>query len=161
MKPSHRKKRRAKLTPKKLAEFLDLLSTNGNVTLSAETCNLARRTLYDLRTTDEQFAQAWEDAMSMAADYLEAEARRRAVEGWEEPVYYQGDEVGYVRKYSDTLLIFLLKGANPEKYRERSSTELSGPGGAPLLQGMVQIYLPSNGRDQLEAGEELAAVEPS
>src|SRR5690606_4631594 len=83
-------KRRAKLTPKKLAEFLDRLSQNGNVTVSAETCNLARRTLYDLRSSDPEFAQAWDDAMVMAADYLEQEARRRAVEGWDEPVFYQG-----------------------------------------------------------------------
>jgi hypothetical protein len=31
-----------------------------------------------------------------------------------------------VRKYSDTLLIFLLKGARPAKYRERQQVEVSG-----------------------------------
>ena len=49
---------------------------------------------------------------------LEPEAIRRAVEGVEKPVYQGGELVGYVREYSDTLLIFLLKGGKPHKYRE-------------------------------------------
>ena len=69
-------------------------------------------------------------------DRLEAEARRRAIEGIEKPVFYKGkmcyrDEVDpatgerrgtgeplLIRKSSDVLLMFLLKGARPEKYRE-------------------------------------------
>ena len=43
-------------------------------------------------------------------------------------MYYKGDEVGYVRKYSDSLTMFLLKAHRPDKYRERSEVknELSG-----------------------------------
>ncbi len=56
----------------------------------------------------------------MAADVLEAEAHRRAVEGVEEPVgWYKGVAGGTVRRYSDVLLMFLTKGALPERYRER------------------------------------------
>lgn len=168
MKPTHRKKRRTKPTPKKLAAFLTHLAQTGNVTLSADMTNLERTRLYELRNTEPEFAAAWEAALDEAADLLEAEARRRAIEGVEQKKFHKDEpildpETGeqYVeRAYSDTLLIFLLKGARPEKYRERSSTELSGPGGQPLMQGMVQIYLPSNGRDQLEAPE-ADAVEPS
>ena len=54
----------------------------------------------------------------MATDTLEMEARRRASLGVEEPVYYQGQVVGYVRKYSDVLLMFLLKAQRPEKFRD-------------------------------------------
>ena len=46
------------------------------------------------------------------------------------PVYYQGKEVGQIRKFSDTLLIFLLKGARPETYRERH--EHTGKHGGPI-----------------------------
>ncbi len=75
---------------------------------------------------------AWEEAREEAADHLEDEARRRAVDGWDEPVYGSGGtgvgtvEVGTIRKYDSTLLIFLLKGARPEKYRERFDAKLSG-----------------------------------
>jgi hypothetical protein len=34
-------------------------------------------------------------------------------------VFYQGQMCATVRKYSDTLLIFLLKGRKPERYREQ------------------------------------------
>lgn len=139
-------RRRAKLTTKKLGQFLEQLSTNGNVTVSAEACNLARRTLYDLRSTDPEFAAAWDAAMEQAADHLEAEARRRAVDGWDEPVFYQGEQAGLVRKFSDTLLIFLLKGARPEKFRDRQQHEHTGPGGEPLPAAQVHVYLPDNRR---------------
>jgi hypothetical protein len=46
-----------------------------------------------------------------AADVLLAEARRRAIEGVEEPIMHQGQVVTTVRRYSDLLLIFLLKSA--------------------------------------------------
>ncbi len=53
-------------------------------------------------------------------DILEAEAFRRAVEGVEKPVgWYKGEPGGYVREYSDVLLMFQLKALRPEKCRER------------------------------------------
>ena len=51
---------------------------------------------------------------------LEAESRRRSVEGWEVPVYHRGKQIGTVRRYSDTLLIFMLKGATPGKYADHA-----------------------------------------
>ena len=61
-----------------------------------------------------------------ACDALEAEARRRAVEGVRKPIYCQGEICGTVREYSDTLLFFLLKGAMPEKYRDDYRAEHTG-----------------------------------
>ncbi len=46
-----------------------------------------------------------------------SQARRRAVEAY---------RAGYVRRYSDTLAIFLLKARRPEKYGDRAQTEHSG-----------------------------------
>lgn len=62
------------------------------------------------------------EALDVGAGALEDEAVRRAYVGVEEPLFYQGKQCGTVRKYSDTLLIFLLKGAKPAKYRERVHT---------------------------------------
>ena len=74
---------------------------------------------------DRQFQAAVERARLMAIDVLEDEATRRAVEGVEEPVgWYKGEPGGYVRRYSDTLLIFRLKGELPQKYAER--VQMSG-----------------------------------
>lgn len=41
-----------------------------------------------------------------------------------------------IRRYSDTLLIFLLKGAKPEKYKDRSTAEISSPTGKPIKSEM-------------------------
>jgi hypothetical protein len=37
-------------------------------------------------------------------------------------VFQGGKQVGTVRKYSDTLLMFLLKGIRPQKWRESRAT---------------------------------------
>ena len=117
--------------PRKRA-FLAAVARTGNVTQAAEIAHIARSAHYQWLEADPVYAAAYEDAMEQAAQRLEAEARRRAEEGVEEPVFYQGKQCGVIRKYSDSLLMFLLKGAMPDKYKERTSTELTGPGGKDL-----------------------------
>lgn len=41
-----------------------------------------------------------------------------------------------IRRYSDVLLIFLLKGGRPEKYKDRTSAEISSPAGKPIKSEM-------------------------
>lgn len=102
------------------AAFLDAFRQTGNISTAAKLAEVDRKEHYRWLEAGGDYPQQFEDATETAADGLEAEARRRAVEGVEEPVgWFKGEPGGYVRKYSDTLLIFLLKGARPEKYRER------------------------------------------
>lgn len=68
---------------------------------------------------DEKYEQAFNSSQETVADTLEAEAMRRAVSGTHKPIYFKGEQIDTVREYSDVLLMFLLKGARPEKYRER------------------------------------------
>lgn len=82
--------------------------------------------MYAQRKDDPDFAQDWADALDTAADVMEHEAFRRAVKGTIKPVYQNGKLVGSIKEYSDTLLIFLLKAARPEKYRERTETRHTG-----------------------------------
>ena len=91
----------------------------GNLSHAAVTAGCDRRTHYDWLHTDSAYAAAFEQAKAMACDRIEQEIHRRGVEGWEEPVYHGGQQVGVVRRYSDTLLIFLAKGMMPAKYRDR------------------------------------------
>lgn len=127
--------------------FLAAFSRTGNITVAANKAGINRGTHYEWIDTDPEYAGRFADASEEAADYLEAEARRRAVVGVEEPVgWYQGEAGGTVRKYSDTLLIFLLKGLRPEKFRERYSHEHSGEIDTG---GDVHIYLPDNRRDDV------------
>lgn len=106
-------------TPEKRNDFLTSLATTGNVRKAAEACGVSTRLAYIHRSNDAEFAQAWQDALTEAIEtVLEPEALRRAVEGTDKAVYHNGEVVGYEKQYSDTLLIFLLKAARPEKYRE-------------------------------------------
>lgn len=88
--------------------------------------------MYGWRQADAEFAAKWDEVVEAGTEELEEEARRRAFRGVDEPVFYQGDECGSIRKYSDTLLIFLLKGRRPEKYRENVRTEITGKDGGPV-----------------------------
>lgn len=118
----------ATFTEDRKAQFLDVLRETANVTVSARAVGVSLSTVYKHRTDDALFAERFEEAMDEAVDMLEHEAHRRAFQGTDEPVFYRGDEVGYVRKYSDALTMFLLKAHRPDKYRERSEVkqELSG-----------------------------------
>ena len=139
-KTGHYKKIRS---PKKRA-FLAALAHTGNITEAADITHISRSAHYQWLEADPVYAAAYKDAMEQAAQRLEAEARRRAVEGVEEPVFYQGKQCGAIRRYSDALLMFLLKGVMPDKYKERTSTELTGAGGKPLT---VAFVSPGEGED--------------
>jgi len=82
--------------------------------------------MYLWKSQDAEFAAEWDRFLVMGAEILEDEAIRRAREGYDEPVFYQGQMTGTIRKYSDTLLIFLLKGAMPAKYRENVDVTSKG-----------------------------------
>lgn len=104
-------------TRKKRA-FLKALAETGNVSEAARTARLDRSQAYQIRRQETDFAAAWDAALDTAVDLLESEARSRAVEGVEQPRFHQGRICGTVRKYSDSLLMFLLRAHRPETFRE-------------------------------------------
>lgn len=105
--------------------FLAAFSECGNITKAAEIAGLDRSRHYDWLKNDPEYAERFKDAEEQATERLESEARRRAVQGVEKPVFYQGQVCGTVTEYSDTLLMFLLKGIRPEKYKDRVSNEVA------------------------------------
>lgn len=113
-----------KFTPEKAEAFFAALAETANVSKACAAIAVSRRTAYNWREADPGFAAGWDRAMKAAVLGLEDEAHRRAFEGLDKPVFYQGEECGTIREYSDTLAIFLLKAHNPEKYRENSKVEL-------------------------------------
>lgn len=122
---------RTKVTDKKKEKFLlQLVETGGNVTTACEMVCLARKTMYEHRAKNKKFAEDWDKAVDKGIDRLEDEAKRRACSGILEPVFYKGVCVDFVRKYSDTLLIFLLKG-HRDKYKERH--EVTGKADEPVV----------------------------
>lgn len=98
--------KRAAVSERKRARFLELLRDGQPVTRAAEGAKIPRRTLYYWRGEDEEFAQAWDAAYEQGTDYLEQVAHDRAVDG------------------SDLMLIFTLKGRRPSKYRDNVKHEV-------------------------------------
>jgi hypothetical protein len=108
-----------KLSVEKKLEFLSAMCDDGlTVFDAAERIGVSRVTLYKHRGLDPEFAAAWDKAYDDGTTVLEAEAQRRAVQGVTEAVYNKGVVVGHVQKYSDLLLIFLLKARAPQKFRD-------------------------------------------
>ena len=104
--------------------FLHALRATGNVSAAARSAGTCRSRCYEVRRRDAAFAAAWADALEEAADRLEMEAFRRAVEGVGEDRFFRGDLVGRVTRYSDRLLMFLLKARRPSTFgaaRDRPS----------------------------------------
>ena len=99
--------------------FLAAFAQLGTVQAACLESRVARRTVYNWIEHDDAFARQFQDARQIATDVLEAECRRRAVEGYDEPVYYQGQVVGTVKKYSDLCLLALLNAYRPEHFKHR------------------------------------------
>lgn len=112
------------LHPKKRA-FLAAYATCGQIKqacLAAQTDHVMH---YYWLKTDPAYKEAFAEAKDLAASTLEDEAIRRARDGVTRPVYYLGAVVGEELVYSDTLLIFLLKGLMPELYGNKVQADVT------------------------------------
>lgn len=92
----------------KRSKFLAALRLGHPVTKACELASWGRRTAYDARDSDREFADAWDDAIEASVDELEVEVRKRALD----PEY----------KWSHLMLMFLLKKFRPE-FKESYKTE--------------------------------------
>lgn len=162
--------------------FLAALAETGVVRDACEAAGIGRRTAYHLRERDPEFAAKWDEALEDAADLLETEAVRRARHGVKKPVVYKGQLCGTwvdrdgnvvdqtapgarmvplaVTEYSDTLLIFLLKGIRPGKYRENlppAGNEVVGE----LLRDLIRGDLRAGGSGPAEQPGEAGGGGPA
>lgn len=111
---------------KRKALFINAYKEFGTIVQACRATGFARSLVYKWRDEDPAFRGALDEAKIEATESLIAEARRRAHDGYDEPVYYKGRKVDTVKKYSDSLLMFLIKGECPE-YRDKNVTELQTP----------------------------------
>ncbi len=124
--------------PKQRA-FLAAYAECGNISEAARIAGVNRLSHYEWMH-DERYAEVFEQATEIAGDHLESVARHRAVDGWLEPVFYQGVQVGVILKRSDQLLMFLLKAMRPDKFRDNATIRHTGPtGGAIQIEGDYEL----------------------
>ena len=97
-------------------KFLESLAELPSRGQALQKTGLTRHQIAERLRNDKDFAAKYVEAWELGIDAMEDEAVRRAVLGWQEPVFTRDGYAGEVTKYSDTLLIHLLKG-NRRKYR--------------------------------------------
>jgi len=112
--------------------FLAALEKTGSVTAAAQAAHMGRSMVYQHKRQDPEFARQWDEALDQAADTLEDECRKRAFDG------------------SDVLLMFLLKGIRPQKWRESRSTIPPAE-----LNKMIEVEL-----QRIAKQKEVEALEP-
>ena len=114
-------------------ELLAAYAEYSTVTSACREVGVSRQTWYDWKKQDEKFAEEVGHAEEAVADSLEAEAIRRARDG------------------SDTLLIFLLKGLRPQRYKERFQHSRDSDQPVILMQ-LAFDTLPDHSEEPLESG---------
>lgn len=96
------------------AKILGKLARGWSVTAACKAAQIGRRTYYDWRAIDEEFAARCDDALEMGTDLLEDSTTRQALAG------------------NTSLMVLLLKARRPLKYRDRLLAEHTGDEGGPL-----------------------------
>jgi len=119
-----------RLTPLTREKFLRNIIEGANVSKAAALVGINRIRAYQIKKEDKEFSDLWDEAMEIATDYLEEEARRRAMHGTRRPVFYKGEICGYMREYSDKLMEILLRGHRGQRY-DRNLTDL--PPGSEII----------------------------
>ena len=121
-----------KITEEFKAAFLAMMEQLPNITVVSRLMGISPSNIYAARKKDPKFDEDILAAVEEGYDLLENEARRRAVDGVVEPIFYKGEQISDergnptgVRKYSDTLLTFLLKGYRPKKFNPGAKLELA------------------------------------
>jgi len=108
------------MTPDQQQQFFSALAMTGIVRDAANAAGINRSTAYRYRAQSQSFADAWDHAKEDAADRLTGAAIQRAVNGIEEVRYFKAEPIGTVRRYSDQLLMFLLRAYRPHVFGLKS-----------------------------------------
>lgn len=92
---------------------------------------ISKKSVQTLLNRYETFRSMYDEALDTYAFKLEEEATRRAVDGVNKDIFYQGEYVTTQKEYSDTLLVKLLE-ANNQKFKKQgaggnTNIKTSGP----------------------------------
>ena len=97
--------------------FLRAVCESPSITKAHRAAGIDRKTHYDWMRNVPGYPEAFAKASKIGWESLEAEAVRRAQDGYERPVYQAGRLVGTETVYSDRLAEVLLKG-NIARYKD-------------------------------------------
>lgn len=144
-------------TPLKQGAFLASYVATASITKAAAAVPIDRSLHYQWLNEDADYSKRFESARVQAGEVLLDEAVRRAYEGYEEPVVYQGGlcyaiddyivdkktgkRTGKLKKnakpltitkFDSGLLHKLLDGFLPNLFKKRNAVEVTGANGGPI-----------------------------
>lgn len=99
-------------------EFIEEVCYNGSVELAATKRAISPISLDEIVSSDKNFSKCVQLAIEFAIKVAEGILYERAVNGYEEEIYKDGECIGTRKKYSDKALIEFLK-ANSLKYQTK------------------------------------------
>ena len=108
------KRRRVKASIEVWTIYLQNLAKTGRINESAMLTGVPSMTIWNWRKKFPEFDAACNEARDLYRDTLLKEIHRRAVTGFAEPVFYQGQICGSIKRMSDALLLALAKKHDPE-----------------------------------------------
>lgn len=144
-------------TPGRADMFLEAIATGSEDQAACDFAGITLHGFRERRRTDPKFKAAYQVARAARIEVYRAEARRRAIEGVAEPVFYRGEQVGYVRKFSDRMLEVLLRAEDPDSFGDRKVIEVSVQ---PMTGADINraLELGKRGADAVAALEAVAAL---
>ena len=97
-------------TPERQREFLEALARCGSVKSAAAYVGMSREGAYRLRRRQEgrAFDRAWDAALIHSRDLYAESLLDKGLNGWDETVWYHGEEVGERTRFSPGLLLAAL-----------------------------------------------------
>jgi hypothetical protein len=90
-------RRTASISQRTLERFIAELAAGRTVSDAARAAGIPRRTAYDIRQRDEDFALAWHDAIEEGTDVYRRRGGR-AIDGVAKPIMYRGRVVTTVQE---------------------------------------------------------------
>jgi hypothetical protein len=119
LKVTHRARARAAMRWR--PRFLKALRMSCNWTDSLKAAHVSYNTVKLHERNDPEFAAQLKDAEQEGAELLHSVCWKSAIEGNVEPVFFQGQIVGYIRKYDSRMQIELLRAHMPHLFKTPGS----------------------------------------
>lgn len=109
-----------------MRKFLNALAFRPVISFACRSANVSDESIRLWRSKDEQFDAAIERALRLGRDTVEEAALIRAVDGVPKAIFGKQDQIiGVEKKFSDGLAEMLLKGYQPERFRENTQPQLT------------------------------------
>lgn len=109
--------------------FLAVLALSYEIMIGCKAAGVSPQTVINHRKADPEFDAQVIAAQAHCISLLHAMSLRSAIEGESEPVFWQGIQVGHIKKFDNRLRIELLRAHLPAKFKT------PGSGQAPLIAG--------------------------